>query len=485
MRITHRWAPAGAILLAAAFAFAAPAAAQTAAARVAPELSEAVRAYVSVDSPLVALTNVRVVDGTGAPAAENQTIVIENGLIRAVGPAASVTVPSGAQVLDLDGYTITPGFVGMHNHTWYTTTNRATQLPYSAPRLYLGSGVTTIRTTGSLSPYVELNMKKAIDAGELVGPRMHVTGPYITAKGTSLRMYGIEGPEDARRAVAYWATEGATWIKVYTRITREEFAAVVDEAHKHGIKVTGHLCSIGFREAVELGIDNLEHGLFVNTEYDPAKEPDRCPSDAMAKLRDLDLESADVQRTFRELIAAKIPVTSTLAVYELFVPNRPPIEQRMLDAMSPEVRTEYLQTRARIAEREGFGIPLDIFRKAQAYEVAFVKAGGLLAAGVDPTGNGGALPGFGDQRNFELLIESGFTPVQAIQIMTANGAKILGEYDTYGSIEPGKRADLVVIDGDPIAKPEDIRRVVTVFRDGIGYDAVKLIDDVAGQVGVR
>ena len=114
-----------------------------------------------------------------------------------------------------------------------------------------------------------------------------------------------------------------------------------------------------------------------------------------------------------------------------------------------------------------------------------MKAGGLLAAGVDPTGNGGALPGFGDQRNFELLIESGFTPVQAIQIMTANGAKILGEYDTYGSIEPGKRADLVVIDGDPIAKPEDIRRVVTVFRDGIGYDAVKLIDEVAGQVGVR
>ena len=484
MRATLRQSPA-AVLFAAALVSAAPVAAQSTTAPAAPTLSEAVRAYVTVDSPVVALTGVRVIDGTGAPAAENQTIVIERGLIRAVGPAGQVRIPRGAQVLNLAGHTVTPGFVGMHNHTWYTTSNRATQLPFSAPRLYLGSGVTTIRTTGSLSPYVELNMKKAIDDGELVGPRMHVTGPYITAKGTSLRMYGIEGPDDARRAVAYWATEGATWIKVYTRITREEFAAVVDEAHKHGIKVTGHLCSIGFREAVELGIDNLEHGLFVNTEYDPAKEPDRCPSDAMAKLRDLDLEGADVRRTFDELIAAKIPVTSTLAVYELFVPNRPPIEQRMLDAMSPEVRTEYLQTRARIAEREGFGIPLDIFRKAMAYEVAFVRAGGLLAAGVDPTGNGGALPGFGDQRNFELLIEAGFTPIEAIQIMTANGAKVLGEYDTYGSIEPGKRADLVVIDGDPIARPEEIRRVVTVFRDGIGYDAVKLVDDVAGQVGVR
>ena len=143
MRTTHRSAPAGALLLAAAFAFAAPAAAQSAAPP-APELSEAVRAYVTVDSPLVALTGVRVVDGTGAPAAEDQTIIIENGLIRAVGPAGRVRVPRGAQVLDLEGHTVTPGFVGMHNHTWYTTSNRATQLPYSAPRLYLASGVTSM-----------------------------------------------------------------------------------------------------------------------------------------------------------------------------------------------------------------------------------------------------------------------------------------------------------------------------------------------------
>ncbi len=450
-----------------------------------PELSDAVRAYVTVDAPVVALTNVRLVDGTGAAPADGQTIVIENGAIRAVGPAAEVRVPSGARVLDLAGHTVIPGFVGLHNHTWYTTSNRAQQLPFSAPRLYLGSGVTTIRTTGSLSPYVELNMKHAIEAGQLVGPRMHVTGPYITGKGTSIRMYNVEGPEDARRAVAYWATEGATWIKVYTRITREEFAAVVDEAHKHGIRVTGHLCSIGFGEAVELGIDNLEHGLFVNTEYDPEKQPDRCPPDAMTKLRDLDLESEAVAGTFRAMIDGEIPMTSTLAVYELYVQNRPPLENRVLEAMSPEVRTEYLQTRARIAENEGFAIPLDIFRKAQAFEVAFVRAGGLLAAGVDPTGNGGALPGFGDQRNYELLIEAGFTPVEAIRIMTANGAKVLGEYDTYGSVEAGKRADLVVIAGDPIGRPADIRKVVTVFRDGVGYDAAKLVDDVRGQVGVR
>jgi hypothetical protein len=126
-----------------------------------------------------------------------------------------------------------------------------------------------------------------------------------------------------------------------------------------------------------------------------------------------------------------------------------------------------------------------VFRNAQAFELAFVRAGGLLGAGVDPTGNGGALPGFGDQRNYELLIEGGFTPVEAIQIMSLNGARILGNDDELGSVEAGKVADLVVIDGDPVARPEEIRNVVTVFKDGVGYDAVRLIESVDGMVGVR
>jgi len=444
-----------------------------------------VREYVSVAAPVVALVNARVVDGTGAAPVEGRTILLEGGRIRAVGSAREVKVPKGARTIDLAGHTVLPGLVGLHNHTWYTTSNRAAQLPYSAPRLYLGSGVTTIRTTGSLSPYVEMNMKHAIEQGGLVGPRMHITGPYITGAGTSMRMYNVKDSADARRVVAYWAQEGATWFKVYTRISRGELAAVVDEAHKRGLKVTGHLCSVGFREAVAIGIDNLEHGLFVNTEYDPAKQPDACPESNDTVLKTLDLQGEAVKTTFREMIGKKIPMTSTLAVYELFVPNRPPLEERVLEAMSPDVRTEYLATRARIAEREGFGISPDVFRKAQQFEVAFVRAGGLLGAGVDPTGNGGALPGFGDHRNYELLIEAGFTPVETVQIMSLNGAKILGMDKDLGSIAPGTIADLVVIQGDPIARPAEIRKVVTVFKDGIGYDSAKLLAAVRGQVGVR
>jgi imidazolonepropionase-like amidohydrolase len=314
---------------------------------------------------------------------------------------------------------------------------------------------------------------------------MFITGPHLTGETGMPHMHQLTSVEAARRTVDYWAEEGATWLKFYTTPTREIMGAAIEQAHKRGLKVTGHLCSIGFREAVALGIDNLEHGLFVNTEYDPAKLPDQCPAGSRAMLAALDITSPQVQATFQDMVTHKVAMTSTLAVYETMVPNRPPLDQRVLDALSPETRAEYLDTRKRLAEEGAFAIRPEVFRKAQDFELAFVQAGGLLAAGVDPTGVGGALPGLGDQRNFELLIETGFTPVAAIQIMTQNGARLLGIDDQRGSIAVGKMADLVVIRGDPVVTPVAIRNVVTVFKDGLGYDSAKLIESVRGQVGIR
>ncbi len=450
-----------------------------------PNLSGSVMEYVSVDAPIVALTDVTVVDGTGAEPMAGQTVLIENGRISAVGPTAEIDVPEGAEVHELTGHTVIPGLIGMHNHTFYTTSGRRAQLAFSAPRLYLASGVTSIRTTGSYHPYSEINLKRAIEAGEALGPRMHITGPYITGSGTSGYMTEVASPEDARRVVNYWADEGATWFKAYTTISRAELEAAIEEAHSRGLKFTGHLCSVSFREAVELGIDNLEHGLFTNSDYAPGKEPDECPSNLRDPLPDLDMGSEQVQATFRDMVENDVPMTSTLAVYELMVPERPPLEDRVRDALAPTVWEEYLATRNEIAENaDGSPWPA-YFSKAQEFERAFVDAGGLLGAGVDPTGIGGALPGYGDQRNFELLIEGGFTPVEAIEIMSANGAKILGVYDELGSIEAGKIADLVVIDGNPIANPAEIRNVTLVFKDGFGYDSARLIESVQGVVGIR
>jgi imidazolonepropionase-like amidohydrolase len=449
-------------------------------------LSNPVRGFVSVGEPVVALTNVRVIDGTGAAPRDNQTVVIQNGRIVAVGASAGTPAPAGARVLDLAGHTVFPGLVGMHDHTFYTTAfGRSVQLNFSAPRLYLASGVTTIRTTGSMSPYSELNLKRSIQAGSTPGPRMHVTGPYLTGEGAGSGMYQVSTAEDARRVVAYWAEEGATWFKFYTLISREAMKAAIDEGHRRGVKLTGHLCSVGFREAVALGIDNLEHGLFTNSEYDANKQPDQCPGTMSRSLRTLDLASAPVRATLEDMVRHNVAMTSTLAVYELSVPNRPPLDQRMLDAMSPETREEYLTTRRNIAGDTSRARSVDMLKKGMQYERDFVRLGGLLAAGVDPTGNGGALPGFGDQRNLELLVEAGFTPVEALRIMSLNGAKVLGVDRDLGSIEPGKIADLVVVRGNPAQNPGDIRNVVHVFKDGVGYDSAKLLESVKGAVGIR
>ena len=449
-------------------------------------LGPAVRAVLATDGPVIALTHVKLIDGTGKPARPDQTVIIEKGMISAVGAAGSVKVPEGASVIDLTGHTLIPGLVGMHDHLYYTAAGgRSAQLTYTAPRLYLGAGVTTVRSTGSRAPYSELNLKAEIEKGRVPGPRIHVTAPYITGGEGMTTMTLLESPEQATRFVDYWAAEGATWLKAYTDIRRAELKAAIDEAHKKGIKVTGHICSVSFTEAVEMGIDGLEHGLFTNSDYVTDKQPDVCPTSLIAAGAAMKPDDPAVQRTFKAMIAKRVPMTSTLAVYELFVPNRPTRDPRALEAMAPEVREDYLKARNQIDSSGQSRFTLEVFKNGMAYERAFVAAGGLLAAGVDPTGNGGALPGYGDQRNFELLREAGFSPEETVQIMSLNGAKVLGVDKELGSVEKGKRADLVVVRGDLTADPASIKQVVTVFKDGIGYDSAKLLALVKGRVGIN
>jgi imidazolonepropionase-like amidohydrolase len=457
-----------------------------AAAQERPKPSPAVARFVAVDAPDIALTHVRVVDGTGRPALDDQTILIGGGRITAVGPASRVVVPASARVLDLRGHTVIPGLVGMHEHTYFQAQTRLSQMSITAPRLYLANGVTTIRTTGSMFPYNELNMKRAMDEGTLAGPRMHITGPYLNGAASSPlspeRHFRTE--EEARRVIAYWAAEGATWIKVMGTVTRAILGAAIDEAHKHGMKVTSHACSVTFREAAALGIDNLEHGFITDSDYIPDKQPDVCPRDNMRKQVDVDVDGDAVRQSIRELVARRVAITSTLSVYELFVPGRARLDPRALAALSPDLRREVETSFAVLGTDKGeFNLPLALFQKMIRYDLGFARAGGLLVAGVDPWGNG-TLPGYGDLRNFELFVESGFTAEEAVKVMSANGASLLGERDR-GTIEVGKVADLAVIRGDPVRTPADIYNMTLVFRDGVGYDSSKLIDSVKGQVGLR
>src|SRR5712691_4914215 len=451
--------------------------------------------FIRAEAPVIALTHVRVIDGTGAAQLDDQTIVIANSKIQTVGPSASAKVPTVAQTLDLNGYTVLPGLVGMHDHMFFPMGGNPpmySDMGTSFPRLYLALGVTTIRTTGSVAPYTDLEIKKLIDAGGIVGPKMHVTAPYLEGAGAFTPvMHQLTGPDDARKMVNFWADQGATSFKAYMNITRDELRAAVEEAHKRGLKVTGHLCSIGYREAAEIGIDNLEHGLLPDSEFVANKQPDKCPGAAVnASLRQLDINGEAVKETIRTLVAKNVALTSTLPVFEAGAPLTQSgigaasalLNPRMLNVMNPDARVRYLTARSRI--------PADsptpaLVRKSMEFERAFVAAGGLLMAGLDPTGNGGIVAGFGDLREVELLVEAGFTPVEAIKIASFNGARFLGEDSRIGSIAIGKQADLMIIKGNPAANITDIEKVEIVFKDGVGYDSEKLIQSVQGLVGIR
>src|SRR5690349_1377677 len=397
------------------------------AALVAQAPDSSLRPFISVDSPVVAITNVTVIDGTGAPPRTGSTVVMERGHIVAVG--AKAQVPAGAQVIDGQGKTLIPGLVGMHDHLFYTAAGgRFVGLAFTGPRLYLASGVTTIRTTGTASAYTDIN----------------------------------------------------------TNITRANLRATIEEAHKRGMKVTGHLCSVSYQEAVALGIDNLEHGMLTASDFYPNKQPDLCPLDSyQVIMKTADPAGPAGQATIRSLVQHHVPMTSTLPVIEALCSHRPVRDQRSLDMMAPEVRTAYLQSRDFIDTSSTWPFTEDGLKRGMAFEKAFVAAGGVLAAGVDPTGNGGALPGYGDQRGYELLREAGFTPEQAVQIVSLNGARILGMQDKIGSIEQGKNADLVLLDGDLAADPTVIRKVVTVFKDGVGFDPEKVVAAARGRVGIN
>jgi imidazolonepropionase-like amidohydrolase len=461
-----------------------------------PSFSPATKSFISVDAPVVVLEHVRVIDGTGAAAVADQTVVIENGTIREIGKSGSVSVPAGAHVIDLTGRSVIPGLVGMHDHLFYPTASGQGpvagapalygEMGFSFPRLYLAGGVTSLRTTGSLETYTDLALKKMIDTGKIPGPQLHITGPYLEGVGSfTPQLHELSGPEDAVRLVNYWIDEGATSFKAYMHITRAELGAAVKAAHARGVKVTGHLCSVGFTEAADLGIDDLEHGIVVDQEFNPSKQPDLCPPSVNdhPSIEKVDVESEPVQTMIKKLVQNHVAVTSTMVIFETFAPEQPAVQERILQALSLPSRVDYLSMRSKVVGGKGSGG--ELLKKEMQFERDYVKAGGLLLSGEDPTGYGGVLAGFGDQRQTELLVQAGFTPLEAIHIATKNGAEFLGEGARIGTLKAGKRADLVVINGDPSQRIADIENVELVFKDGVAYDSRKLIESVQGAVGLH
>ncbi|WP_130617179.1 amidohydrolase family protein [Dyella amyloliquefaciens] len=447
------------------------------------------KAFVSYAQPVIAFTHATIVDGTGGKRRRDQTLVSDHGRITAMGPTGKLRLPDGATVIDATGKTLLPGFVMLHQHMFYPVGEGAySEMSYSFPRLYLAGGVTTMRTGGSMEPYSDLNIRDAISRGDIVGPDMDVTGPYLNGAGLPIfvpAMHTLTGPDDAERTVNYWSDEGATSFKAYMNITHAELQTAIDTAHKRGHKVTGHLCSVTYQEAADLGIDNIEHGFFLPTDFVKDKKPDTCPStgDLRQSLAGLDVQSKEVKAFLKDLIDHHVAITSTLPVFESTVQGRPEAPSGALDMLAPAVREQYEATWKKI---QSHGESVGNYKKLAGLEKQFVEAGGQLLAGTDPTGYGGVVPGFAEKREVELLVEdAGFNFPEAVKIATYNGAQFLGRADDVGSLAVGKRSDILVIDGDASRDPTAIEHMPLVFKNGIGYNTQAIFDAMKQDVGLH
>lgn len=445
------------------------------------DLSPAVRDFVALEASHVHIRDVDLIDGTGTPMRRAMSVVIRDGRIERVAPSAEVGDVPGAALVDGAGHTLMPGLVMLHEHLFYPSgALRYNTNEVSFPPLYLAGGVTTMRTGGSLDPYTDLRVRQDVEGGRVAGPRMDVTGPYLEGPGGFVRaLPELATPEEARAHVDFWADRGVTSFKAYNLIDRATLGAAIEAAHARGLKVTGHLCSITYREAADLGIDNLEHGFFAATDWVTEKRPDECPQGDPRYL-EIDLEGPEFTELVEHLVDRGVAITSTLTVVERRAPNRPPPPEGALDAMLPQLRERVLVALERVSDRGAA-----LLTRYMAMEKAFYDAGGLLVVGTDPTGAGDVVPGYANQRALQLLAEMGLTVEQAVEVATRNGALYLERADDVGTVEAGKRADLVLMSGDPTADVEAFRRMTLVFKDGVAYDSERLFASVSGWVGVR
>ncbi|MFC3051530.1 amidohydrolase family protein [Kordiimonas pumila] len=434
----------------------------------------------------VLIENVQLIDGTGAVPKQNVSVLVRDGIIEKVQPSAELLTPRNVKKIDGTGKTLLPGFVMVHEHMFYPAPKMGelNAYPYSFSRLYLAGGSTTVRTAGSIAPYGDINVAKAIAAGKQPGPDIDVTGPYLEASPViAIKQAELEDVESIERTIDYWSSVGVTSFKVYNNLSYEQLQAAIRAAHNRGLKITGHLCSITYADAARLGIDNIEHGFAVAPDFVANKQADTCPApqEVFGSLAALDPDGDELGKLIKLLIENNVALTSTLPVFEASTPGRPKTPDHALDLLTPELRQSYERIWERIQKSPSAS---DSLSRLMRMEKRFVEMGGTLLAGTDPTGYGGIIPGWSAVREVQLLIEAGFSISEAVKISTLNGARFLERGHLIGSVEPGKRADFILIDGNPVNDPHQLENIDYVFKEGIGFNAKSILEAMKGKIGL-
>lgn len=452
------------------------------------EFSDQVKTFIAVDTSVVAIKNVMIIDGTGNSIKKNQTIIINKNKIQDINDSNKIVIPENAFIIDGTNKTIIPGLVMLHEHLFYTKFFEdwfsIGQMTFTFPRLYLAGGVTTMRTAGSIQPQTDLNVKNWIIEGKMIGPKMDVTSPFIEREGTPIAELGfIKNTEEVSEIVNFWANRGVTSFKLYRHVTKEDMKVCVEEVHKRGLKVTGHLCSITYEEASNIGIDNLEHGFMASTDFVKNKESNICdPFEARKSLTDEPIDSQKINNLIDLLIQNKTAITTTPNVFEPWT-DRELIPGGGEQAVAPQVLEDVKNIYDRLTNKDS--LHLVRFNKNLVWLKRFYDKGGHLVAGTDPTGAGRTVAGYANQRTIEILFEAGFPIEDVIKICSLNGAIYLEQDKNIGTIEKGKIADLILIDGNLKNDIKNIRKMEIVFKDGIGFDSKKLFESVKGKVGLN
>jgi len=409
---------------------------------------------------------------------DDAIVETNGGRILRVGHSGDFEVPANLKVMDFGDKYVIPGLIDTHGHLYWGVTHVQTTIPALAV-FYLAAGVTSIGDPGSMDPGSDLALRNRIDSGVFPGPRYYLAGEYLDMAPLIVPwMNPVATAEEARLKVDLWASQGATAIKLYANMHGEVMQAAIEEAHAHGMRVWAHIGTVSYHEAIEMGVDQIFHGVLTMSDTRAAGATQADYKNWSVGTGKLDLTRPEIKEDFKMAAAGKVVFTPTAVVME------PPdlVKNHMSEQMkyySPQA-WDRIQKLGEDPRMKSFMNPEAVQKNREFIRRAH-EAGCMLATGTDLV-LVSILPGFSLWREMEIFAEAGLKPMEVLKAATVNGAYAIGRSDQLGTVEPGKLADFVVLTADPRIDISNVRSVYRVVKGGVLYDPQELLQPMAGAI---
>lgn len=418
----------------------------------------------------------------------NSVIVLQGDRIAEVIKEGKSDVPPGAKIIDAKGRWIIPGLIDSHAHA-----ESAEETPFG---LYLANGVTTIRNPGGNTTVLRLTRDKLL-RGELAGPRLFFSGQILDGMPPVQTWFLlVDTPERARSAVNFLADQGVDFVKTYNNVKEPELKVIIQTAKERGLPVSGHVPrTLTMTRAIELGMTRLEHiritgKEMLSTEEAAAIDPLPVGKREPMLWQRFNLESEKMRSLVQLLAKSRVFLDPTLVVDEYFgASTKEAIEKDPNNQYWPKSDVDealkYWNTGLFETPPELVPAAHEAFDKEQKFVGMCGKAGVRIIAGTDGPGVGVLVPGFALHREMELLAASGLSPLQALRAATSTAAEALGKEDQLGTVEPGRFADLVIVDADPLASVQNLRQIHLVVQGGKTYEPKTLLDEARARANKK